>query len=55
MEKGGVQLGCDGWPSGMPEPQPGHQLILVLQRGKGALLESFPPAVGSCQHPDLLP
>lgn len=43
------------WHSRMPELQPGHQLILVPQRGKGALLESFPPAVGSCQHPDLLP
>lgn len=30
------------WHSGMPEPQPGPQLILVPQRGEGALLEFFP-------------
>lgn len=42
------------WHSGRPEPQPGPQLILVPQRGKGALLDCFPTAVGSCQHPSSL-
>lgn len=39
------------WHSGTPEPQPGPQLILVLQRCKGALLECFPPSLGALPAP----